>query len=150
MRRTIEGIVDGTLQPAPQDHARASLAPILKKEDGNIDWNLPALTIHNRIRAFHPWPGARTVFRGETCRVLRSRLKDPVATDASEASAAPGGIILGRRGERFLAVACGDGGWVELLEVQMPNRKPQQGMDFVNGFRVAVGEMLGHPVHPVG
>jgi methionyl-tRNA formyltransferase len=149
MKRTVEGILNGTIQPVPQDQTRATLAPILRKEDGSLDWNLPAQAIHNRIRAFNPWPGTRTTFRGESCRILKSRRRDR-ATDAGDAPATPGGVIVSRRGERFLAVTCGDGAWVELVEVQMPNRRPQAGMDFVNGFRVMTGEILGHPVEPVG
>jgi methionyl-tRNA formyltransferase len=147
MKRTIAGIVDGTLQPLPQDHSRATLAPILRKEDGNMDWNLPAASIHNRIRAFNPWPGTRTTFRGQACRVLKSRL---MARDLPEAPTAPGTILTGRKGERSLAVICGDRAPLELLEVQLPNRKPQTGTDFVNGFRVLPGEILGHPGQPVG
>src|SRR4026207_1721135 len=63
MKRTVAGIVAGTLHLVPQDPARASLAPILTKQDGNIDWSLAARQIHNRIRAFNPWPGTRAVFR---------------------------------------------------------------------------------------
>jgi methionyl-tRNA formyltransferase len=134
MKRTVAGIFDGTLQPLPQDHARATLAPLLTKQDGVVDWSLPALAIHNRIRAFNPWPGARTMFRGEVCKVLRSRVR------AENANALPGTLVTSAAGQRLLAAASGDGRLLELLEVQMPNRKPQSGMDFVNGFRVMPGE----------
>ena len=138
MERTLTGIVAGTLKASPQDHAHATLAPILKKEDGNIDWALPAHAIHNRVRAFHPWPGTRTSFRGAVCRILKSRVKGPAP------GGDPGTLIVAPGPERYLAVVCGDGSLLELLEVQLPNRKPQTGMDFVNGFRVQPGEKLGH------
>ena len=141
MKRTLAGLVAGTLRPTPQDHARATLAPILKKEDGNIDWRLQARTIHNRVRAFNPWPGTRTQFRDQVCRILKTRLKDGVPASGG----IPGTLITGVKAEKFLAVVCGDGAWLELLEVQLPNRKPQTGIDFVNGLRVAAGEILGHP-----
>lgn len=137
MERTLTGIVAGTLKALPQDHDHATLAPILKKEDGNIDWSLPARAIHNRVRAFHPWPGTRTSFRGAVCRILKSRVKGPASGGAA------GTLIVGPGPERSLAVVCGDGFLLELLEVQLPNRKPQTGMDFVNGFRVQPGEKLG-------
>ena len=135
MKRTLSGIVAGTLHPAPQDHSRATLAPILTKQDGIIDWTLPARAIHNRIRAFNPWPGTRTGFRDTVCRILKSRLKE----DAPRTEA-PGTLVVGSGAVRFVAAVCGDGSLLELLEVQFPNRKPQTGWDFVNGFRVASGE----------
>jgi methionyl-tRNA formyltransferase len=135
IKRTLAGIVAGTLHPVPQDHSRATLAPILKKEDGILDWKLPARTIHNRIRAFNPWPGPRTMFRETVCRILRSRLKEN-----ANAAGQPGTILVGGGTDRFVAVVCGDGKLLELLEVQFPNRRPQAGMDFVNGFRVTAGE----------
>jgi methionyl-tRNA formyltransferase len=144
MKRTIVGILSGTLYPTPQDHSRATLAPVLRKEDGVLDWNLPARAIHDRIRAFNPWPGTRTEFRGQVCKVLKARVREP-APHTTEIPGKPGAVVNSFRGERFLAVVCGDGAWLELLEVQMPNRRPQTGVDFVNGFRVIAGEILGHP-----
>jgi methionyl-tRNA formyltransferase len=140
MKRTVAGIIAGTLQPVPQDGAGATLAPILTKKDGNVDWSQSAREIYNRIRAFNPWPGTRAVFRDGVCRILRARLRG----SAPEATA-PGTLVLGSGAERFLGVVCGDGSLLELLEVQMPNRKPQSGLDFVNGLRVSPGEKLGHP-----
>ena len=143
MRHSLAGIIAGTLQPTPQDHAAATLAPILTKNDGIMDWGLSARTIHNRVRAFNPWPGTRTRFRDQVCRVLRSQLKDPVA--GVDAPGEPGSIVVAEtRGDRFVAVVCGDGGWLELLEVQLPNRKPQKGVDFVNGMRVEPGEKFAN------
>jgi methionyl-tRNA formyltransferase len=141
MQRTVAGIVAGTLQAVPQDHPRATLAPILTKQDGNIDWSWPARKIHNRIRAFQPWPGARTLFRNDVCRILKSHVRE------EETSAAPPGtLVVGVGAQRYLAVACGDGSLLEVLEVQLPNRKPQTGLDVVNGFRISSGEIL----HQVG
>jgi methionyl-tRNA formyltransferase len=137
MRRTIAGIVARTLQPVPQEHGSATLAPILTRQDGIVDWTLPARAIHNRIRAFNPWPGTRTQFRGESCRILKSR----VTQDSSQSPA--GTLVAGVAAERFLAAVCGDGRLLELLEVQMPNRKAQSGVDFLNGFRVVAGERMG-------
>jgi len=140
IRRTVEGLERGTLEPVPQDSAQATLAPILTKQDGNIDWSLPARALYNRTRAFSPWPGSRTVFREMICRVLKARVRE----DETSATL-PGTLVVGGGGKRFLAVTCGGGTLLELLEVQVPNRKPQTGLDLVNGFRIASGEILHHP-----
>jgi methionyl-tRNA formyltransferase len=136
MKRTIAGIVDGTLQATPQDQARATLAPILTKQDGIIDWNLPAGSIHNRVRAFNPWPGTRTTFRGESCKILKSRVREGMSRETC------GTIVTGLAAERFVGVVCGEG-MLEILELQLPNRKSQSGMDFLNGMRVQPGERFG-------
>jgi methionyl-tRNA formyltransferase len=131
--RALPGIAGGELVPSPQDDAGATMAPILTKEHGLVDWSLPARTIHNRVRAFQPWPGARTEFRDAPLRILRTQ----VGGRAAEGSA-PGQIVTARP----LTVACGDGCSLELLEVQLPNRKPQRASDFANGARLQPGEKL--------
>ena len=137
--RSVEGIVAGTLKAVPQDHAHATLAPILTRQDGNIDWRLPARAIHNRIRAFHPWPGTRTLFRDALCRILKSRVRE-----GETSSVTPGTLVSNSGPQRFLGAVCGDGILLEILEVQLPNRKPQTGLDFLNGFRIAPGEIFRH------
>jgi methionyl-tRNA formyltransferase len=132
MKRTVADLLAGKIEPVAQDHARSTLAPILTKQDGVIDWSLPAGTIFNRMRAFHPWPGSRTAFRGVACKVLRARV-DGQAPEGR----APGTIVLG---QRSLGAACGDGVLLEILEIQLPNKKPQSGADFINGLRPAAGE----------
>jgi methionyl-tRNA formyltransferase len=132
MKRTVSGILAGTLQPTPQDHTQATLAPILTKEDGRIDWSRPARTIYNRLRAFQPWPGSKTTFRGMVCKILKGRVGGP-----SPEGVEPGMMVLA---PRSLSVACGDGKLLEILEIQLPNKKPQTGADFVNGLRVVAGE----------
>src|SRR5713101_3672650 len=66
---TLPGLAAGMIVPRPQDHAAATYAPMLKKEDGRIDWNRSAREIYNRMRGFAPWPGAYTTFRGQSCQV---------------------------------------------------------------------------------
>jgi len=75
MVETLRGLEAGTITPVPQDHTQATLAPILKKEDGLIDWSLSAHDVANRVRGFVPWPGAYTVFRGATLQVWNCRLQ---------------------------------------------------------------------------
>src|SRR5260370_41912329 len=67
MAETLRGLAAGTIAPKAQNHAEVSYAPMLKKEDGRIDWKRPAVGIYNRMRGFAPWPGAYTTFRGQTC-----------------------------------------------------------------------------------
>lgn len=132
LARTLHGLVHGELSPAPQDAASASYAPILKKTDGYLDWKMSARELHNRIRAFNPWPGAVTGFRDGVCKILRTAV-GPQAPEMSE----PGTIIMSRRS---VAAAAGDGNLLEILEAQPPNRKAMSGSDFANGMRLAMGE----------
>src|SRR4030095_12990655 len=82
---TVHGLAAGTLRPTPQDHSKATLAPLLKKEDGLLDWTLPATDLANRVRGFHPWPGAFTTLGGRVLKVLKAAV---AAHDAGEARAA--------------------------------------------------------------
>ena len=135
---TVEGILRGTLHPKPQDDSQATFAPILKKEHGFIDWTMPARQVHNRVRAFNPWPGTVAKFRGGICKILRTRVADAVpALLVKGEQAGPGTIVVSKRS---LAVICGDSLWVEVLSIQPENRKPVSGADFVNGARIQAGE----------
>ena len=130
---TLDGLAQGTLKPVPQDGTRATLAPILKKDDGRIDWTLPAKTIHNLVRGLQPWPGAHTMFRGQSLHLWRSRLA------ADKRNLAPGALI--QDGGVF-AVA-GDGVCLELLELQLEGRKRMPAGVFANGHRLTNTEQLG-------
>jgi len=123
----------GALQP--QDNAQATYAPMLKKEDGRIDWNRSAAQIHNQVRGMQPWPGAYSTFRGAALHVWRAR---PAETGAAH----PPGVVVRIKP---LLVACGEGA-LELIEVQMEGRKRMPAADFVNGQRLAENEIIG----PVG
>ena len=134
MLETVEAILGGTLSPKPQDDSQASFAPILKKQDGFIDWTMPAQRIHNRVRAFNPWPGTVTRLRGTVCKILQSRLdQDGAAPERSE----PGSIVVSKRA---LAAVCGDARLIEIVAIQPENRKPVSGADFANGARIQAGE----------
>jgi methionyl-tRNA formyltransferase len=130
MERTIRGVVDGTLEPQPQDDSQASLAPMLKREQGHIDWSLPAQAVHNRVRAFNPWPGTMTRFRGGMCKILKTRL-------GSQYSAPPGTIVTSKA---TVSAVCGDDVLLEIETIQPENRKAISGVDFANGARIQVGE----------
>jgi len=130
--RTLDGIGNGTIVPEKQNGALATYAPILKKEDGLIDWNLPACAVHNRVRGLLPWPGAYTSFRGQILHIWRARVS----------SFAPGlpGTLSRSAG---VQAACGDGTALELLEVQLEGRKKMPAEDFANGQRLKDNELLG-------
>jgi methionyl-tRNA formyltransferase len=124
----------GSIVPEKQDSAQATYAPLLKKEDGRIDWRHPARAIHNRVRGLQPWPGASTAFRGHALQIWRSR---PIEF-AGNLSATPGALAS----VRPLVAGTGDGG-LELLEVQLEGRKRMPAADFANGHRLAENERLG-------
>ncbi len=125
----------GEITPRPQDHSQATLAPLLKKEDGRIVWSQAAEQIYNRIRGLEPWPGAFTTFRGRLCHVWGRPASAPVV-----ATPAPG-TLLADRGELY--VACGQGGWLRLEAVQLEGRKRVSARDFANGARLKPEESFG-------
>ncbi len=131
---TLRQLADGTITPQPQDNSQATLAPILKKEDGSIDWNWPARKIFNRARGFLPWPGAYSFFRGQMFHIWKAR----VATEAS--SGQPGQLVAGKR---RLLIACGENTTLEALEVQIEGRKRIPAEAFLNGQRLNENEVLG-------
>jgi methionyl-tRNA formyltransferase len=132
--RTLKGLERNRIAPRPQDAARATLAPLIKKEDGLIDWSRSAETIARRVRGFHPWPGAHTSWHGRGLRVLRARA-------AAGGAGAPGTVLaIDRDG---LVVAAGEDTAVRLTEVQPESRKPMPASAFAAGARLAPGERLG-------
>jgi methionyl-tRNA formyltransferase len=162
---TLSGLAAGKITPEPQDAAQATYAPLLKKDDGLIDWSQDAARIHNRVRGLQPWPGAYTKFRGHNLHIWKSRIGargrgpgagDPARQGASELGAdegtrlgtrvlapdprppAPGRIVT----LRPLLVEC-RACTLELVEVQMEGRKRISAADFANGQRVAENELLG-------
>jgi methionyl-tRNA formyltransferase len=129
---TLKGLAAGTIVPQKQDPAQATLAPILKKEDGEIDWGRPAAEIHNRVRGLLPWPGAYTFFRGQILHVWKARAAETIAGE-------PGTLLPGRK----LIAACGQSTAIELLEVQFEGRKRMSGEAFANGQHLSENEVLG-------
>ncbi|HEX9188020.1 MAG TPA: methionyl-tRNA formyltransferase, partial [Vicinamibacteria bacterium] len=133
---TVAGLADGTVAPRPQDHARATHARILKKEDGRIDWSLSAGWIASRARGFHPWPGAFAEHGGALLKALRVR-EEP----AGEQPAPPGTVLA--VDARGVVVACGEKTRLRLLEVQPESRKAMPASAWALGARVAPGARLG-------
>jgi methionyl-tRNA formyltransferase len=132
---TVRGLADGTVQPVAQDHARATLAPLLKKEDGRVDWSLPATTIAHRARGFHPWPGAFAMHDGRLLKALRVR---PVEGAGPSAEA---GTVVGV-GPDGVLVACGDGTSLLLVEVQPESRRAMPAAAWAAGARLRPGARL--------
>jgi methionyl-tRNA formyltransferase len=129
---TVRRIVDGKADAEPQDDALATPAPKIFRDDAEIDWRRPAAELQNHIRGLSPYPGAWTTHHGLLLKVFRSR---PVAGTGSEAGivqSVDGGLIVG----------CGTGA-LELLEVQQEGKRRVDAGDFVRGYTIAEGDMLG-------
>lgn len=139
MVETLRQLQAGTLKPQPQDDAQSTLAPLLKKEDGRIDFSRTAAEIHNRLRGFEPWPGVYTTFRGKGL-VLRA------AQPSTEANVPPAEFRV--ENERLL-LGCGQGTVLEVVELQPEGRKRMNARDFLHGYRPqpneSLGERLGEP-----
>jgi methionyl-tRNA formyltransferase len=132
---TLRQLGRGELVPVAQDNSQATFAPILRKEDGRIDWWLSAYEIYNRIRGLQPWPGAFTAFRGKNCRIWGKPLK-PVA-----ASGTPG-LILPTR-EDGLRVICGSNTVLRVEQVQIEGRNRVTDGEFMRGAHIVPGERFG-------
>ena len=129
---TLQGQEAGTIHPKLQDNSQATLAPILKKEDGLIDFSRTAQEIFNRLRGFQPWPGAYTKFRRKQLQILKAQ---PAGEDVPEGE-------LRVSGDR-LFVGCGQNSSLELLELQLEGKKRTAARDFIHGYRPKAGEKLG-------
>lgn len=130
---TLAGLEAGLIAPRPQDSAQATYAPLLKKEDGLINWNRPAPEIHNRVRGLLPWPGCYTGFRGQLLHIWKARL--------GEGGAGKPGALRAAQGR--LWVDCGEGTSLELLEVQLEGRKRMAAGAFLSGQRLSHNEVFG-------
>ncbi|HYX54148.1 MAG TPA: methionyl-tRNA formyltransferase [Candidatus Limnocylindrales bacterium] len=131
---TLTELQQGEADPVPQDDSLATLAPILKKEDGLVDFQRSAREIHNRLRGFQPWPGAYTGFRGKNLKLITVR-------PGGEAHNVPPGELRVAGYELFLG--CGEGTVLQLLQLQPEGKKPMSARDFISGYRPTPGERLG-------
>ncbi len=130
---TIRQIEQGQATPEKQNDAEATFAPILKKEDGWIDWSRPAQQISNRLRGFTPWPGAYTTFRGQQLSINCAKVAGP---------APPAPAALKAETHRLL-VGTGNGVALELLEVQPAGKRRMTAEAFMSGYRPLENEKLG-------
>jgi len=139
MVETLRGLENGQVHPVAQDDSQATVAPILKREDGRMDFTRSANQLFNRMRGFQPWPGAFTIFKGKTLQVHRAH---PLQ---NEFKFPPGQIAVGQIAvERTrLFAGCGAGTLLELLEVQLEGKRRMGAQEFINGYRPQSGDHLG-------
>ncbi len=130
---TLPGYLSGDIAPMPQDDAQASYAPQIKKADGMIDWRQSAVEIDRLARAYTPWPGIYSFWRGKTLKIIAGK--------AAAGQAAPG-KVLNWQGET--AIGTGHGLYLP-RELQLAGKKALGASDFVNGYRDFIGAQLGEP-----
>ncbi len=129
----LSGWLRGEIEPQPQKEAEASYFPQLKKEEGEIDWGLPATEIGRRVRAFQPWPGASTVWRGKQLKIIEAAaLPGNGNVTVGRVTALPGG---------GLGIGTG-GGIIEVRRLQLEGKKVMTAAEFINGHRAIIGAVL--------
>jgi methionyl-tRNA formyltransferase len=132
MIETLQALQSGSIHPQPQDHSKATLAPILKKENGFINFSRTANEIVNRLRGFQPWPGAFASFRGKNLQILRARVANENVPQSEL-------FVI----EDQLLAGCGNNTSLELLELQLEGKKRTTARDFIHGYKPRPGEKLG-------
>jgi methionyl-tRNA formyltransferase len=132
MPQTLTALQNGSIVPKPQDESRASLAPILNKEDGAIDFQRSATEIYNRLRGFQPWPGVFTRFREKNLQLWAAQ---PHSTKMPSAEL--------RVENMRLFVGCGQSTSLEIMELQPEGKRRMATRDFIQGYRPQNGERLG-------
>jgi methionyl-tRNA formyltransferase len=132
---TLPAWLGGQIDAQPQDDALATYCPLIRKQDGRLDWTLPAAQLDRQVRAYDPWPGAYTTWQGQRLKVLRAR---PLADWRGRGQ--PGQVVASETDG--LAVITGAGA-LELLEVQLAGKKPMAAGVFVRGQRELIGSLLG-------
>jgi methionyl-tRNA formyltransferase len=133
MERTLRGLEAGTLRPVPQDGSRATVCKLLEKEEGALDWREPAAVIHNKVRAYAPWPGTFTTLHGKRLKVLEGR-----PFPEAEADAPPGTILQVRA--RGIDVATGRGVY-QVTTVKLEGKNACPVAVFICGHRIIPGEI---------
>jgi len=136
--RTLDGLRDGTVTATPQDNTQATLAPLIKKNDGLLDFHQPAAGIANRLRGFSPWPGVQIHHAGRSLKLIN-------ASATALRTAEPPGTLLAATREG-VDVACGEGTVLRIERVQPESRGATAAFDFVNGARLRPGSILGASV----
>lgn len=134
LMETVAMIEKGELKPVKQNEEEASKVGLLSKDMSNIDWNLSAFEIHNKVRGLYSWPGASTKLNGKTLKIHKSILSDKKGKNI------PGEVVENRG--KFI-VCCGDNNCIELLEVQLEGKKRMESVAFLNGCGIDKGTVLG-------
>lgn len=133
LRETLRRLKVGSLMPLEQDESAVTFAPILKKEDGLIEWDQPAMMIERRVRGFDPWPGAYSHIGGKLLKIHRVKVL------AADTKGSPGEVMRADAGGFWVATSSG---LLELEEVQLENRKRLSGVEFLRGARIKPGDRL--------
>ena len=134
MISTLAGLANHTLRPQPQENSKATLAPILTREDGLVDFSRTATDTWNRLRGFQPWPGAFTTFRGKTLHLH-------AAAPAPEVALVKAGHFVVENNRLLLGFA--HGSTLEVQELQLEAKKRMSARDFINGYRPRSDELVG-------
>jgi methionyl-tRNA formyltransferase len=146
MVETLRGIAAGKLQGRPQNNEQATYAPLLKKEDGRINWTQPAEEIYNRMRGFTPWPGAFSTFQGQTVHIWAEPVAGPTGKESGAPARrtvplAPGALRSEASG---LFVACGGATELRVLSVKRQGGRSVGAAEFLHGVRLTEGERFSN------
>lgn len=131
MLETLQQVLDGTLSPQQQNDDESSYAPMMKKEDGRIDWSLSAQEVHDRVRGLAPWPGAFTRLDGEVLKIAQTQVVDGAGDAGTVVAASADGVD----------VACCDG-VIRIGALQLPGKKMLSAADFLRGCQLEKGQIL--------
>ena len=131
MSETLDALAAGTLVPQEQDGSESCYAPMLKKEDGRINWNLDARSIHNQVRGLAVWPGAYAFLDGQVLKVYRTR--------TAEGSGLPGTVL--RADKHGIEVACLKGSLI-IQEMQLAGKKRLDAASFLAGYAIPAGSIF--------
>lgn len=132
--KTLQRLEKGDRIREKQDDQKATYAPMLNKSLSKIDWNKPAAKVHNLVRGLNPWPVAETTLDGKVLKIYKTK-----SVLLEDKSARPGEVVS----LLPFVVACGGGSAVEILELQLESKKRMSSVDFVRGYKLSVGAILG-------
>jgi len=135
MVETLRGIAAGTLSGRAQDASAATYAPMMKREDGRVDWSRTAREIYDRMRGFAPWPGAFSTLRGKTCQILGRPSED------TRGGQEPGTIHVRQSG---IYVSCGGATEIRISSVKMEGSRAMDAVEYARGARLTEGERFGN------
>lgn len=141
--KTIDGLLDGSVIRTPQEHDKATYAPMVEKEDGNIDWSADAKVIHNIVRGTNPFPTAYSYLDGERIKIWKTHVIKESGTE-NDSAVCPGTVInVSKDG---IDVSAKDGGIVRILELQGNSSKRMAVRDYLNGHKIDCGKIFKNTI----
>jgi len=132
--KILPAFLSGQVSPTPQPDTSQPITKKIVKDDGQIDWGLPAVDIDRKFRAFQPWPGIFTVFHDKSLK-----LADMALSELSNPDIKPGTVFLDQ--DSRLMVQTGQGS-IEILKIQLAGKNTQPAKDFINGYKNFIGSVL--------